>query len=69
MMDRQQGSAQHEASDGGWRIADSGWRMAGVAGRGRRPPASAYSPDLSKHYALGSDPSLKRVNLEYREEL
>jgi betaine-homocysteine S-methyltransferase len=36
---------------------------------GRRPPASAYSPDMSKHYALGSDPSLKRVNLDYREEL
>jgi betaine-homocysteine S-methyltransferase len=36
---------------------------------GRRPPASAYSPDLSKHYALGSDASLKRVNLEYREDL
>ena len=25
---------------------------------GRRPPASRFSADMSKHYALGSDPSL-----------
>jgi hypothetical protein len=36
---------------------------------GRRPEASAYSPDLSKHYALGDDPSLKKINLDYAEDL
>jgi betaine-homocysteine S-methyltransferase len=25
---------------------------------GRRPPASQYSPDMSKHFAFGTDPSL-----------
>ena len=37
--------------------------------RGRRPEASRYSPDLSKHYALGTDPSLKQWNLDYTEKL
>ncbi len=32
---------------------------------GRRPPASRFSPDMSKHYAFGSDPSLKRANQQY----
>jgi betaine-homocysteine S-methyltransferase len=32
---------------------------------GRRPEASRYSPDLSKHFALGTDPSLKRSNREF----
>jgi betaine-homocysteine S-methyltransferase len=36
---------------------------------GRRPEASAYSPDLSKHYALGNDPSLKKINLDYVKDL
>jgi betaine-homocysteine S-methyltransferase len=36
---------------------------------GRQTPASVYSPDLSKHYALGTDASLKRVNLDYADEL
>jgi betaine-homocysteine S-methyltransferase len=36
---------------------------------GRRPPASRYSPDMSKHYALGSDPSLKQHNIDYVEKL
>jgi betaine-homocysteine S-methyltransferase len=36
---------------------------------GRRPPASAYSPDMSKHYALGDDPTLKRINQDYVEDL
>jgi betaine-homocysteine S-methyltransferase len=31
---------------------------------GRRPPASRYSPDMSKHAFLGTDPTLKD---EYRE--
>jgi betaine-homocysteine S-methyltransferase len=29
---------------------------------GRRPPASQYSPDMSKHYALGTHPRLKPMN-------
>ena len=36
---------------------------------GRRPPASAFSPDMSKHYALGDDPSLKPINRDYVAEL
>ena len=32
---------------------------------GRTPPASKYSPDMSKHYALGTDPSLKKENREF----
>ncbi len=36
---------------------------------GRRVPASRYSPDISKHYALGSDASLKQVNRDYVDEL
>jgi betaine-homocysteine S-methyltransferase len=36
---------------------------------GRRPPASRFSPDMSKHYAFGSDPSLKRENREYVDNL
>ena len=36
---------------------------------GRRPAASAYSPDMSRHYALGDDPTLKAINREYRDEL
>jgi betaine-homocysteine S-methyltransferase len=36
---------------------------------GRRPPASRYSPDMSKHAYLGSDPSLRRENLAYAERL
>ncbi len=36
---------------------------------GRTPPASRYSEDMSKHVFLGSDPALRRQNLEYRSEL
>jgi betaine-homocysteine S-methyltransferase len=32
---------------------------------GRRPPASRYSADMSRHVYFGSDPSLARHNLEY----
>jgi betaine-homocysteine S-methyltransferase len=32
---------------------------------GRTPPASRYSADMSKHAFLGSDPSLKKENVEY----
>jgi betaine-homocysteine S-methyltransferase len=36
---------------------------------GRRPPASRYSPDMSKHAYLGSDASLHEANLAYAERL
>jgi betaine-homocysteine S-methyltransferase len=36
---------------------------------GRTPPASRYTADLSKHYALGTDPSLKGENREFVEHL
>ncbi len=36
---------------------------------GRQPIASAYSPDMSKHYALGDDASLLEINTGYREDL
>jgi betaine-homocysteine S-methyltransferase len=32
---------------------------------GRTPPASRYSPDMSKHAYFGSDPSLKEHNREF----
>lgn len=32
---------------------------------GRTPPASRYSPDMSKHYIFGSARGLHRQNLEY----
>jgi betaine-homocysteine S-methyltransferase len=36
---------------------------------GRTPPASRYSPDMSKHAYLGSDPSLKDHNVGFAERL
>ena len=36
---------------------------------GRTPPASRYSPDLSKHSFLGTDPALKKHNVEFSEKL
>ena len=36
---------------------------------GRRPPASRFSPDMSKHYALGTAPRLKPENREYAVRL
>jgi betaine-homocysteine S-methyltransferase len=36
---------------------------------GRTPPASRYSPDMSKHAFFGSDPSLKEHNVEYSKKL
>jgi betaine-homocysteine S-methyltransferase len=32
---------------------------------GRTTAASRYSPDMSKHYALGDDASLKAKNLHF----
>ncbi len=36
---------------------------------GRMPPASRFSPDMSKHAFLGTDPSLKSENQEYVKTL
>lgn len=36
---------------------------------GRTTPASRYSPDMSRHAFLGSDPTLKQRNLEYAAKL
>ncbi len=36
---------------------------------GKTPPASRYSPDMSKHYALGTDASLRRENLDFANEM
>jgi betaine-homocysteine S-methyltransferase len=36
---------------------------------GRRPPASRYSPDMSKHAYLGSDASLQADNLAFADRL
>ena len=36
---------------------------------GRRPPASRYSPDMSKHAYFGSDASLQAGNLAFAERL
>ena len=36
---------------------------------GRKPAASRYSEDMSKHYVLGSDPSFRKANTEYRTKL
>ena len=36
---------------------------------GRTPPASRYSPDMSKHVYLGADPRLRAANTAYRSHL
>ncbi|HLW48186.1 MAG TPA: homocysteine S-methyltransferase family protein [bacterium] len=36
---------------------------------GRRPEASRYSPDMSKHYAFGTDPRLRQHNRAYTSKL
>jgi betaine-homocysteine S-methyltransferase len=36
---------------------------------GRTPPASRYSADMSKHYALGTDSTLRAENREYAERM
>jgi betaine-homocysteine S-methyltransferase len=36
---------------------------------GRRPPASRYSPDMSRHSFFGTDPQLKASNQEYASRL
>jgi betaine-homocysteine S-methyltransferase len=36
---------------------------------GRRPPASRYSPDLSKHAYFGSDATLRQHNVAFKDKL
>ena len=36
---------------------------------GKQPRASRYSPDMSKHYALGDDAQLRKEQLKYRDGL
>lgn len=36
---------------------------------GKNPPASRYSPDMSKHYALGTDERLVKEYLEFEKDL
>ena len=36
---------------------------------GRKPPASRYSPDMSKHYALGNDARLREDQRAYATDL
>lgn len=36
---------------------------------GRTPPASRYSADMSKHVFFGTDPTLRRQDIEYRSKL
>jgi betaine-homocysteine S-methyltransferase len=34
---------------------------------GRTPPASKYSPDMSKHFAFGTDPNLDAQTAEFAQ--
>lgn len=36
---------------------------------GKTPPAGKYSPDMSKHYALGTDDRLKSYNINFAKDL
>lgn len=36
---------------------------------GRQPPASRFSPDISKHFAFGTNAILKPVNLDHKDKL
>jgi betaine-homocysteine S-methyltransferase len=36
---------------------------------GRTPPASRYSPDMSKHAYYGTDPGLKPVSRDFADQL
>jgi len=73
---------RHEISDFTREAYDLGVRYFGVCcgaaphhirsmaeALGRTPPASRYSEDMSRHAFLGSDPALRRQNVEYRSEL
>jgi betaine-homocysteine S-methyltransferase len=40
-----------------------------VEALGKQPPASRFSPDMSKHYALGTDARLRKDHLGYATKL
>ena len=69
---------RYEMADFARKCVDNNIRMVGVCcgggphhvraiaeELGRTPPASKYSPDMSKHYALGTDPTLKPENRDF----
>lgn len=73
---------RYEMADFARRCVDNGIRFIGVCcgggphhvrsmaeALGRHPPASRYSPDMSKHYALGDDPALKQSNRDFQANL
>jgi betaine-homocysteine S-methyltransferase len=73
---------RYEISDFARRAWDLGVRYQGVCcgtgphhirsmaeALGKSPPASRYSPDMSRHYALGTSPLLKRANQEFATDL
>lgn len=59
-----------------WAYVDHGLRPPGphhiramAEAVGRTPAASRYSPDISKHFAFGTDKTLKAVNQEAKDKL
>jgi betaine-homocysteine S-methyltransferase len=36
---------------------------------GKSPPAGRYSPDMGRHYALGTDERLRPHNQEFAKDL
>ena len=73
---------RYEMGDFARRCVDDGIRFVGVCcgggphhvrsmaeALGRRPPASRYSPDMSKHYALGDNSALKQSNRDFLAKL
>lgn len=36
---------------------------------GKKPPASRYSPDMSRHYAMGTDEKLRKENMEFAKKM
>ena len=73
---------RHEMADFARRADDMGVRYLGVCcgagphhirgvaeALGRAPPASRYSPDMSKHAFLGTDPAIKQSYKDYASEL
>lgn len=73
---------RHDIADFATKAYELGYRYQGVCcgagphhiramaeALGKTPPASRYSPDMSKHYSLGSDTRLKGHNQQYAKEL
>jgi len=75
-------ATRYEIADFGRRALDMNVRYLGVCcgagphhirslaeALGRHPPASRFSADMSKHYALGTDPRLQAENREFAKHL